>query len=82
MLRAPAHFLCPPSKQPAKQAAGTHGELEGLEQQLVSQHVHSQLLITEGVDAGGGSAGGSADLQRIAGGIRLVEPLLLMLCMA
>jgi hypothetical protein len=35
---------------------GTHGEAQGLEQQLVSQHVHGQLLIAEAVHAGGTSA--------------------------
>jgi hypothetical protein len=43
-------------------ASGTHGEAQCLEQQLVSQHVNSQLLITEAVHAGCASAGGSADL--------------------
>jgi len=31
----------------------THREAQGLKQQLVSQHVHGQLLIAEAVDAGG-----------------------------
>lgn len=41
----------------------TYGEAQCLEQQLVSQHVNSQLLVTEGVHTGCASAGGSADLQ-------------------
>jgi hypothetical protein len=34
----------------------THGEAQGLKQQLVSQHVHGQLLIAEAVHAGSASA--------------------------
>jgi hypothetical protein len=41
----------------------TYGEAQCLEQQLVSQHVNSQLLVTEGVHTGCASARGSADLQ-------------------
>ena len=34
-----------------------------LEQELVGEHIDSELLITEGVDARGGGAGGCADLE-------------------
>lgn len=54
---------CPASKcSRVGSYVGTHGEAQCLEQQLVSQHVNSQLLITEAVHAGCASAGGSADL--------------------
>ena len=36
---------------------------QGLEQQLVSQHVNRQLLVAKGVDAGGAAAGRGAHLQ-------------------
>eukprot|EP00967_Tisochrysis_lutea_P081580 scaffold112664_cov18-Tisochrysis_lutea.AAC.1 len=42
--------------------ANTHGVAAGLEQQLVCHHIHSQLLIAEGVHASSASAGGGADL--------------------
>mmetsp|Transcript_14913 Transcript_14913/g.40219 ORF Transcript_14913/g.40219 Transcript_14913/m.40219 type:complete len:268 (+) Transcript_14913:867-1670(+) len=38
------------------------GVAAGLEQQLVCHHIHSQLLIAEGVHASSASAGGGADL--------------------
>lgn len=41
----------------------TNRVAQGLEEKLVSHHVHSKLLITEGVEAGSASAGGCADLQ-------------------
>ena len=41
----------------------THRVLQGLEQQLVGQHVHSQLLVAEGVEAGSAAARGSAHLE-------------------
>lgn len=42
----------------------THAVAQRLEQQLVGQHIHGQLLVTEAVHAGGAGAAGGADLQR------------------
>jgi len=42
--------------------ANAHRVAAGLEQELVSDHVHSQLFITEGVDASSSGARGGADL--------------------
>lgn len=36
---------------------------QGLEQELVGEHVHGELLIAEGVDAGGGAARRGAHLE-------------------
>ena len=44
-----------------------HREAQGLEQKLVSHHVHSQLLVTEAVEAGSAGAGGGADLAEGVG---------------
>jgi hypothetical protein len=43
-------------------ALATHGEAQGLKQQLVCEHVHGQLLVTEAVDARGARARRGADL--------------------
>jgi len=40
-----------------------HGVLEGLEQQLVGQQVHRQLLVSEGVQAGATGTAGSPHLH-------------------
>lgn len=42
---------------------GAYRESEGLEQELVSQHVDCQLLVTEGVHARGGRARSRAHLR-------------------
>lgn len=39
------------------------GVSQRLEEELVGEHVDGELLVTEGVDAGGSAAGGGSDLE-------------------